>query len=138
MPVECFLDANVLVYAVSSAAAEAGKKKIAVGLITSANFGVSAQALQEFYVTVTRKIKQPITAREAMEFIRSLAKFPLVPVDIQLIERASEFSQRYQISYWDGAIIAAAERLQAKVVYSEDLNNEQIYGAVQVLNPFQK
>jgi len=71
-----------------------------------------------------------------MEFIRSLAKFPFVPVDVRLIERASEFSQRYQISYWDGAIIAAAERLQAKTIYSEDLNDGQVYGAARVLNPF--
>ena len=56
MIAECFLDANVLVYAVSKAPAEAEKKKRARELIEQEDFGVSAQVLQEFYVTVTRKL----------------------------------------------------------------------------------
>ena len=47
-----------------------------------------------------------------------------------------EISERYQISYWDGAIIAAAEALRAEPLYSEDLNHEQQYGSVQVRDPF--
>lgn len=43
---------------------------------------------------------------------------------------------RYQISYWDGAIIAAAEALGAPIVYSEDMSNGQSYGSVKVVNPF--
>ena len=136
MTAECFLDANVLVYAVSKAPAEAGKKKRALELIEGEDFGVSAQVLQEFYVTVTRKLKQPIPADEALKFLRPLAAFPFVPVDFALMQRAIAVSQRFQISYWDGAVIAAAERLSARTLYSEDLNNGQRYGSVLVVNPF--
>jgi predicted nucleic acid-binding protein len=136
MTVECFLDANVLVYAVSNVPSEAAKKQRALELISRADFGVSAQVLQEFYVTVTRKMKQPIPAKDALEFIHPLSSFPFVPVDWQLIQRASELSQRYQVSYWDAAILAAGERLQVRTIYSEDLNDGQAYGAVRVVNPF--
>ena len=50
---------------------------------------------------------------------------------------AAEISIRYQISYWDGAILAAAEALGAGVVYSEDLQHNQKYRTVRVENPFQ-
>ncbi len=138
MTAECFLDANVLVYAVSNAPAEADKKKRALELVARNDFGVSAQVLQEFYVTVTRKLKQPIPDEDALKFIRSLSAFPLVPVDFALIERGAALSKRYQISYWDGAVIAAAERLSAKTIYSEDLSDGQRYASVLVVNPFSK
>ena len=53
-----------------------------------------------------------------------------------LIKVAIEISWRYRISYWDGAILAAAERLGAEVLYTEDLNHGQAYGTVRVINPF--
>jgi predicted nucleic acid-binding protein len=53
-----------------------------------------------------------------------------------LIEIAIELSWRYRISYWDGAILAAAERLGAEIVYTEDLSHGQTYGPVRVVNPF--
>ena len=43
---------------------------------------------------------------------------------------------RYGISYWDGAIVAAAERLKAAILYTEDLSHGQRYGSVVVVNPF--
>ena len=45
-------------------------------------------------------------------------------------------SRRYQISYYDGAIVAAAERLGAPIFFTEDLNHNQLYGSVRVVNPF--
>jgi predicted nucleic acid-binding protein len=49
---------------------------------------------------------------------------------------AIERSERYTISYWDAAIVAAAEALNCETVYSEDLNNGQVYGGVRVVSPF--
>jgi predicted nucleic acid-binding protein len=59
-----------------------------------------------------------------------------VPTDYPLIVAAVELSLRYGISYWDGAILAAAEVLEAPTLYTEDLNHGQRYGQVLVLNPF--
>lgn len=136
MSVECFLDTNVLVYAVSAAPADAAKKEKALELIESADFGLSAQVLQEFYVTVTRKIPKPLTPDSAVALLEQFKVFPAVQVDYPLIVSGIEVSLAYGISYWDGTIVAAAGALGAPVLMTEDLNEGQSYGAVRVVNPF--
>ncbi len=44
--------------------------------------------------------------------------------------------QRFDISYWDAAILEAARALGCEVVLSEDLNDGQDYAGVRVENPF--
>ena len=136
MIADCFLDTNILVYAALPSPMQAAKRKRAAELIADTRFGISAQVLQEFYVTVTRKGTRPLTPREAMEWIEQLELQPCVPIDASLVKIAVEVSERYRISYWDGAIIAAAEALGVDTVYSEDLNDGQVYGEVRVRNPF--
>jgi predicted nucleic acid-binding protein len=136
MSVECFLDTNVLVYAVSSSEAEADKSLRALDLVQRSSFGLSAQVLQEFYVTVTRKIRRPIPPDLAVALMDEYRVFPMVPTDYPLIVAAVELSLRYGISYWDGAIVAAAEVLGAPTLYTEDLAHGQVYGTVRAVNPF--
>jgi predicted nucleic acid-binding protein len=136
MSVECFLDTNVLVYAVSSAEHEADKSRRALELVETSDFGLSAQVLQEFYVTVTRKIKKPLAPELAVALMDQYRVFPVVATDYPLIVAAVELSLRYGVCYWDGAILAAAEALEAQVLYTEDLNHGQRYGAVRAVNPF--
>lgn len=136
MSVECFLDTNVLVYAAAGSGPEETKRQQALELIDSADFGMSAQVLQEFYVTVTRKVEVPLSAERALEWIEQFQAFPCISIDVGLVKVAAEVSERYRISYWDGAIVAAAESLNAAVLYSEDLSHTQYYGSVQVKNPF--
>ncbi len=136
MSVECFLDTNVLVYAVSAAPADAAKREMAIELIERSDFGLSAQVLQEFYVTVTRKIAKPLTPDSAVALLEEFKVFPTVQVDYPLIVSGIEVSLAYGISYWDGTIVAAAGALGAPVLMTEDLNDGQSYGAVRVVNPF--
>jgi predicted nucleic acid-binding protein len=104
--------------------------------VRQSDFGLSAQVLQEFYVTVTRKIRKPLAPELAVALMDEYRVFPTVPTDYPLIVSAVELSLRYGVSYWDGAILAAAEVLEAKVLYTEDLNHGQHYGAVRAVNPF--
>ena len=136
MSIECFLDTNILVYAAAGRDAEEAKRQRALALIVEEKFGLSAQVLQEFYVTVTRKIAIPLVVEQALDWIEQLETFPCIAIDNTIVKIAIEISERYQISYWDGAIIAAAEALGATTLFSEDLNNGQIYNGVRVLNPF--
>jgi predicted nucleic acid-binding protein len=136
MSVECFLDTNILVYAISSAEADAAKKTKALELIQRSDFGLSAQVLQEFYVAVTRRIRTPLAPDLAVALMEEYRVFPTVATDYPLIVRAVELSLRYGISYWDAAILAAAEALEAPTLYTEDLSHGQRYGDVRVLNPF--
>ena len=136
MSVECFLDTNVLVYAVSAAPSDAAKKEMALELIERADFGLSSQVLQEFYVTVTRKIAKPLTPNSAVALLEQFKVFPTLQVDYALIVSGIEVSLAYGISYWDGTIVAAAGALGAPVLMTEDLNDGQSYGTVRVVNPF--
>ena|ERR1035438_3594242 len=136
MSASVFFDTNILVYAAVGAGADEPKRKRALALIDSEDFATSAQVLQEFFVTVVRKAARPLTAAQALEWIEQLTEFPCQPIDHRLVRIAIELSQRYSISYWDGAIIAAAEALGIRTLYSEDLNAGQTYGQVKVVNPF--
>jgi predicted nucleic acid-binding protein len=136
MSVECFLDTNVLVYAVSSAEVDAPKSRKALDLVQRTEFGLSAQVLQEFYVTVTRKIRKPLAPEQAVALLDEYRVFPTVPTDYPLIVSAIELSIEHGISYWDGAIVAAAQVLEAATLYTEGLNSGQLYGSVRAVNPF--
>ena len=136
MTVKAFFDTNVLVYAAVGAGKDEPKRRRAMELVESVDFGISAQVLQEFFVTVVRKASRPITAAQAMEWIEQWLAFPCQAIDHQLVRIAVEKSERFKISYWDAAILAAAEALGADTVYSEDLSHAQRYGRVRVTNPF--
>lgn len=136
MTVEVFFDTNVLVYAALGRGPAERKRDRALQLIESQNFGTSSQVLQEFYVTAVKKAAQPLSPALAIEWIEQLAAFPCQAVDHRLVRIAIERSERFKISYWDAAILSAADALGAHTVYSEDLNNGQQYGRVRVVNPF--
>lgn len=136
MSVDVLLDTNILVYAASTAHEEAAKASVAEKLLASERVGLSGQVIQEFFVTVTQKSRTPLTADEALDWIETFEELPCVPVDPPLIRLAIDISSRYRISYWDGAIVAAAYRLGAGVLYTEDLSHGQLYGSVRAINPF--
>jgi len=136
MNVDCFLDTNVLVYAALARFSAPAKYERARLVMAETNFGLSAQVLQEFFVNVTRKADRPLSTDQALEWIDGLTDRPCVAVDRELVVEAVGISERYQIHYWDAALVAAAERLDAPLLYSEDLNHGQIYGRVRVENPF--
>ena len=131
-----FLDTNILLYAISRAPDEAVKHDRALALLEADDWVLSVQVLQEFYVTVTRKFKKPLAPEAAIALMEGYRVFPTVPTDYPLIVSAVELSLRHGISYWDGAIIAAAEVLEAETLYTEDLNDGQLYGKVRAVNPF--
>jgi predicted nucleic acid-binding protein len=136
MIVECFLDTNILLYAASRNPMDARKKTIASELIQETCFGLSAQVAQEFYTVATRKAHFAMSAEKAMEWLENFQEFPCQPIDMGLVKTAAVMASRYRLSYWDGAILAAANALGAPVVYSEDLNHGQVYGELKVCNPF--
>lgn len=136
MSAKVFLDTNILVYAATGAGKDQHKRQRALALIDSEEFGTSAQVLQEFFVTVVKKAARPLAAEQALEWIEQLTAFPCHAIDHRLVRIAIEQSARYMISYWDAAILSAAQALGCHTVYSEDLNDGQQYAGVRVVNPF--
>jgi predicted nucleic acid-binding protein len=134
--VACFLDTNILLYAVLGRLDDPEKFRISRELIAAWNFGLSAQVLGEFFVNAQRKALRPLRAREAAVFVAELGDRPCASIDPPLVRSAIDYAQRFRIDYWDAAIVAAAERLEAPVIYSEDFSHGQLYGSVRVENPF--
>jgi predicted nucleic acid-binding protein len=133
-----FVDTNVLIYAATGREASPTKFRRAEEIIARDDIGFSTQVLGEFIHNVQnkRKMARPLTTVETMKWLDRLFEFPLVEVDRAIVASAAIVQQRYQLSYWDSQIIAAAERLGAEVLYSEDLNHGQSYGSVRCENPF--
>ena len=133
---EVFLDTNILLYAALGREHAGHRWERAREIVLTEDYCTSSQVLAEFYNNATRKGAIPLTSDKAREWVRIVAMKPCQPVTPEVVLAGIDHARRYQLSYWDGAIIAAAERLGAKVLYSEDLNHGQTYGSVRVENPF--
>lgn len=130
-----FLDTNILLYSISEAPEERRKKSIAIDLLRRVDTCISAQVLAEFYHNATRKIETTMSRENVQDWLSAL-NMPCLAVDAELVRDGARLSEQHRISYWDGAILAAAERMGCDTVYSEDLNAGQRYGSVSVTNPF--
>ena len=136
MPIDCFLDTNVLVYGATGKHDEPRKAAIARQIVATELFGVSAQTLAEFYNVVSRQVLKPLSLAEIDAWIERLSRFPFTVVDTNIVRAGIFLSRRYRIRYFDAALLAAAERLGAPIFYSEDLSHDQLYGSVRAVNPF--
>lgn len=130
-----FIDTNVLIYAALARESDPRKQLLAAALIARGNYATSGQVHAEFYAKVTSQ-KYLMTTADALAWLERLRRFEVVPLTGSLVARGAAMAARYQLSYWDGAIIAAAEEIGADTLYSEDLNHGQRYGSVRVINPF--
>lgn len=136
MKADVFLDTNIVLYAASNAAKEGAKKQAALRLLAETDFGVSVQVLGEFFDNARRKAALAIPRETAREIIRLLRTRPVVEETGALFETAVDLAEQYGIRYYDAAILAAAQELGARILYTEDLNAGQVYAGVQVVNPF--
>jgi predicted nucleic acid-binding protein len=131
-----FIDTNVLMYAAGYEQADRPKRERALRLLTGGECAMSGQVLAEFYFNATRATKLNLPHAVAIDWIEDFRRFPIVPITADLVALGAATAARYQISYWDGAIIAAAQEIGAETLYSEDLSAGQRYGSVRVVNPF--
>lgn len=129
------MDTNILIWAVERNPAEPRKATIARELVLDEVFGVSAQSIAEFVNAATRA-KVVLPPVDLDRWIDYFADLPFTALDPDIVRRGLWMHRRYKIQYYDGALLAAAERLGAPIFYSEDLNHDQLYGEVRVINPF--
>ena len=73
---------------------------------------------------------------DALAFVGTLLRFPVQEITLDVFQAAVSISQRFGLSYWDGAILASARALECDAVYSEDLSHSQDYDGIRVINPF--
>jgi predicted nucleic acid-binding protein len=135
-PERFFFDTNILFYALDRAAGE--KNVVAAAWVRKAWGGelipfISVQVLQELFVNLTRKL--PATG-EARAIVMDYLAWQVVENDRRLFVDALEVKDRFQLSFWDASIVAAAQASRATVLMTEDLSHGQYFGPLKVMNPF--
>jgi predicted nucleic acid-binding protein len=131
-----FFDTNVLVYADDKAAP--AKQRRALELVAdhrrSRTGVVSLQVLQEYFVTVTRKLG--VDARVVRRKVELLAEFDVAAPDVTDILAAIDLHRLHGFSFWDALILRAAKQAGCSVLLSEDFQDAREIDGVRVLNPF--
>jgi predicted nucleic acid-binding protein len=133
-----FVDTNLLVYAYDSSAGKKWKTSLEVlSLLWTHRTGViSTQVIQELFVSLTQKVKNPIRPEMAKEIISDLVQWPLVVNDGKNILRAIDLQIKYHLSFWDSLILQAAINSKSEFLLSEDFQDGQVIESVTIVNPF--
>lgn len=133
-----FVDTNVLLYAHD--ASETAKQPVARAILRELwqhrSGAISSQVLQEFYVTATRKLPQPLSRTEAREIIDLYSTWPVITIDPSAILAATRIEEAHQVSFWDALILEAARIAGAELLLTEDLGHGQVIEGVRIENPF--
>ena len=133
-----FVDTNVLVYAFD---ADAGFKfekaqSILKDCWNNQTGILSTQVLEEFYVTVTKKLPSKMDKQSARNIVQVYKAWSAQPITPDDIIDASEFEEQNQLSFWDSLIITIAQKTGAETLYSEDMQDGQKFGSLTIVNPF--
>ena len=131
-----FLDTNVLVYLFDRDTPAKQQRARTVLEAEGGSAAVSTQVLQEFYVTVTRKLGQPLTEKDAEAAVRDLAALEVVPVDAPLVLAAIGRSRGDRLSLWDALVVESAIKGDCRRLLTEDLQDGRLFGRLRVENPF--
>lgn len=131
-----FVDTNVLLYSVDPRNAEKrDRARQWLRALWEHGAGcLSWQVLHEFYVNAVRKIGAP--APEARATVEVFSEWRPIDNSLAIVQRAWQWSDEAQLAYWDGLIVAAAERGGCAWLLSEDFQTERKLGGVTVINPF--
>ena len=98
---------------------------------------LSTQVLQEYYQVVTRRLVPGLPRETARQDIFDLTTWQPQPIDQQVMECAWTIEDRFGLSWWDSLIVGAAQRLGAKRLLTEDLQTDQDFDGLLVVNPFE-
>jgi predicted nucleic acid-binding protein len=133
-----FCDTNVFVYAHERSLdpRRTVARELVERLWAARSGAVSIQVMQELFVVLSAKGQRPLPAVDARRVVAELSTWRVFePMADDVIE-AIDNSQRWQVSFWDAMLLTGANKLGARVLWSEDLNHGQTYGQTTVRNPF--
>ena len=133
-----FVDASVLVYAfdASSGTKKEQAERLLNELWESGTGCLSVQVLQEFFVTVTRKLSAPLVSHEAAERVADFASWKVFAPTAQDVVAAIGLHREAQIGFWDAMVVHAASEAGCDVLWTEDLAHGQVLRGVRIMNPF--
>ena len=134
-----FLDTNIFVYSFDQSAA--AKSKRAAQLIrealTTQKGVISYQVVQEFFNVALRRFSQPMQAADAELYLSTVFR-PLLGVHSSpaLFAEALHLQAQSGLLWYGSLIVAAAIQARCDLLFTEDLQHGQRFGALQVRNPF--
>ncbi len=134
-----FFDTNILVYLfdAKAPAKQAAAQALWDSVCRNGTPVISTQVLQEFFVTVTKTVKQDLPvplAREAV--IQFAAAAEVMTISVELIEAAAHRMEISGFSFWDSLIVETAIASGAQRLCTEDLQSGQLIGRLEIRNPF--
>ena len=124
MPVRSFFDTNVLIYADDKSCAPPNRSEsLSWSPSTAARHTgvVSMQVLQEYFVTVTRKLG--VDAAIARRKVELLAEFDVAAPSLSDILAAIDLHRLHGFSFWDALVIRMAKQSGCGVLLSEDMRD---------------
>ena len=132
----CFVDTNVLIYLFDNDSP--GKQARAQALFDKEKDRIvlSTQVLGEFYVNVARKLEQPLPQDAAARAVEDFSRFDVQSVSAELVLAAVRRSRSSLLSYWDSLIVETARNVEAKILFTEDLQHGQEIDGLRIVNPF--
>jgi predicted nucleic acid-binding protein len=136
MTAPVFVDTSIFIYYLD----EANPKKFQASRLWLAELWksrqgrVSFQVLQELYSTATKK--WPALRTEVRAEVRDLLDLHPVTIDAEILETGWRMQERFQLSFWDSLIVAAAKAASCPYLLTEDLQADQELDGVLVVNPF--
>ncbi len=133
-----FIDSNVLVYGHSATSGVRWERASALltRLWESETGCLSIQVLQESFVTLTRKVSEPLPPAQAGKVVEEYGRWTVHSPLADDVVAAIDLSTRLRISLWDAMIVRSAHSLGCQTLWTEDLNDGQSYAGVTVRNPF--
>lgn len=133
-----FVDANILVYAFDASAAEKREaaRQLLERLWDSGTGCVSIQVLQEFFVTITKKVPRPLPVEEAKARIAEFTAWTVFAPRAEDLVAAIDLHTQAKIGFWDAMVVLAAVESDCAVLWTEDLNDGQVLRGVRIRNPF--
>jgi predicted nucleic acid-binding protein len=136
MTARSFFDTNVLIYADDKAAP--AKQRRALDLVAEhrrAGTGVvSLQVLQEYFVTITRKLR--VDQRIARRKVELLAEFDIAATDVTDILAAIDLHFLHGFSFWDALVMRSAKQAGCSVLLTEDMQETREIDGIRIVNPF--
>ncbi len=136
-----FIDTNIFVCSFDARAAEKQQtaKKIIHDGLKYHNYFISYQVVQEFLNVASTKFETPLKTEDSRLYLNSVLT-PLWRVypSSELYTSALEISDRYQYSFYDSLILAAASEISADILYSEDFQHGQQIDSLTIVNPFRQ
>ena len=145
-----FIDTNVFVYLIDGR--DPLKQSRARSIISDAfgceKYMISSQVLNEFANVALKKFGVPsgraarpapplgVPIEDVRRYVKRFSRICIVDQQHVWTDRALQIKSNYGLQFYDSLLLATAEASGCDEIYTEDLNDGQLYCGIKAVNPF--